>query len=325
MTGVQTRTVTNDENGMRLDRWLRQYVPQVTQGWIQKNARKGSVRIGGARAKADTRLAAGQAVRIPPVPEAKAPAPKSYRPPDPELVAEIESRILYRDADLLIIDKPYGLAVQGGSGTTRHLDAVLDAFKTKKGGERPRLVHRLDRDTSGVLVLAASAFAARELGGLFKGRDVEKLYLAVTVGVPDPSAGTIKLPLTKGGPKGSEKMRPDPENGQPAITDFDVLEKAAASAGFVALVPRTGRTHQLRAHMAAVGSPILGDGKYGGKEALPDLPDIPKQLHLYACRIRFSHPRTGKMVDVTAPLPAHMRPALDFFGFDERTKSDFLD
>jgi len=229
--------------------------------------------------------------------------------------AALRSWILYDDGLVLVLDKPAGLAVQGGSGTERHLDGLLDAL-VDAAGERPRLVHRLDRDTSGVLELARSAAMAAHLAAAFRVGEVEKTYWAVTVGVPQPPTGRIDAPLAKGQMRGGERMTTACEDGKPAVTLYQVLARAGTRAAHVALRPLSGRTHQLRAHMIALGTPILGDGKYGGTGAfLPGL-DLPRRLHLHARRLILSHPRGG-VIDITAPLPPHMRETWRALGFDE--------
>lgn len=325
---VETKLVAEDEADIRLDRWFKRHYPQVGHGVLQKLLRTGQVRVDGKRADANTRLLAGQTVRIPPLPDAaSAPADeqglaaKAAKPlfSDKE-VAALRACVLYRDADVIVLDKPAGLAVQGGTGQAKHLDAMLDLLKFDAPG-RPKLVHRLDKDTSGCLVLARNAFAATRLTESFRGRDARKIYWAITVGVPEPHQGRIDLSIAKEMSAGGERMMVDERNGQRAQSYYTVLEHAHRKAAFVALWPRTGRTHQLRVHMDAIGTPILGDGKYAGQGAFIDGADMKRQLHLHARRIIIPHPRGGT-VDVTAPLPEHMRPAWDYFGFSANLKED---
>jgi 23S rRNA pseudouridine955/2504/2580 synthase len=228
--------------------------------------------------------------------------------------------VLYRDADVLVIDKPAGLAVQGGTATPRHLDAMLDALRFD-AAERPRLVHRLDKDTSGVLVLARTALAAQRLAAAFRSKDARKYYWAVTVGVPRPFQGKIDAPLAKETTARGERVAQDDEDGKRAVTLYQVVEHAAKKAAWVALWPLTGRTHQLRVHMATIGTPILGDGKYGGGEAFLPGAEVPRQLHLHARRIVVPHPRGGR-IDVTAPLPDHLTATWAYFGFDRTDDGD---
>ncbi|MDP9196133.1 MAG: RluA family pseudouridine synthase [Pseudomonadota bacterium] len=326
MNIVQTLTVTADEAGMRLDRWFRRHFPQVTHGQLQKLLRTGQVRVAGKRASADTRVEEGQAIRIPPLPsasaqeESRAPrTPKTARASQDD-IKDLQARVLYRDDDVLVINKPAGMAVQGGTGVGKNIDLLLDVLQFE-ASERPRLVHRLDRDTSGVLVLARTLPAARRLGELFRGHDVRKYYWAVTVGTPVPFQGRIDLALSKQGGAGREKMAPDEDEGKNAVTLYSVVEPAGKKAAWVALWPVTGRTHQLRAHMAAIGTPILGDGKYAGKGASLTGVELSRDLHLHARRIILPHPRRG-MIDVTAPLPDHMKKTWKYFGFHQKDDGD---
>ncbi|MDP7650976.1 MAG: RluA family pseudouridine synthase [Rhodospirillales bacterium] len=321
MSEVRMVTVTNEEDGLRLDRWLRRHCPEVPHGRLQKWLRTGQVRIGGRRAKAGARLAADEVVRLPPMGnEAKAkprPSPARVDPADAEALRE---RVLYRDAHVLVLNKPAGLAVQGGSGTHRHLDAMLDAL-TFDAKERPRLVHRLDKDTSGVLVLARSATAAAHLAAAFRGGETRKLYWAATVGVPKPARGRIDQPLGKVAGQRGERVTPLAEGGRRASTLYRVVERAGKKAAWLALEPLTGRTHQLRVHCTGLGTPILGDGKYGGQDAFLAGGDFARALHLHARALRIASPGGG-MIDVQAPLPSHMRDTWRFLGFEEHDEDD---
>ncbi|MBV9249298.1 MAG: RluA family pseudouridine synthase, partial [Acetobacteraceae bacterium] len=318
---VTTQTVTEDEAEIRLDRWFRRHFPGLPQSAIQKLCRTGQVRVDGRRAETGTRLNPGQAVRIPPLPARPDPAPP---PPRLELDAEarrdLEQTVLHRDDRIIVLNKPYGLPVQGGPGITRHLDAMLDGLRF--GGERPRLVHRLDRDTSGILVLARSAGTAAKLAAAFRGRDVEKIYWAVVAGRPVPVEGRIDLPLRRiGGARGERTAaaeRTDKEAAR-AITDYRTLDHAAQKLAWLELRPLTGRTHQLRVHCVALGAPILGDVKY----AEPDqngagsavIEGLPRALHLHARALRLPHPDGGTVL-VEAELPPHMRETFRILGFE---------
>jgi 23S rRNA pseudouridine955/2504/2580 synthase len=318
--GVQTLTVSPDEAEVRLDRWFRRRFPELSHGRLEKLLRTGQVRVDGARAKASLRLAAGQAIRIPPLGETPKAAPPAARPPSAEDAAWVQSLVIHRDDHVIAIDKPAGLATQGGTGTTRHLDALLDALRFG-AAERPRLVHRLDRDTSGVLLLARSARAAAFLARAFQARESQKTYWAIVVGVPRPERGRIDLALAKhGGPKG-ERVEADEDGGRRAITDYAVVERAGNRAAWLALRPHTGRTHQLRVHCAALGTPILGDGKYGGKDAELPGATAPRRLHLHAREIVIAHP-AGRRLKVAAPLPDFMRETWRFLGFDTKLAGD---
>jgi 23S rRNA pseudouridine955/2504/2580 synthase len=319
---IENRVVVPDEADIRLDRWFKRHFPLLSHGHLEKLLRTGEVRIDGKRAKANVRLEPGQTVRVPPLgdaadrPHAEAPRPVVSR----RDAAELQARMLYRDADVLVIDKPAGLAVQGGTATPRHLDAMLDALRFD-AAERPRLVHRLDKDTSGVLVLARTALAAQRLAAAFRSKDARKYYWAVTVGVPRPFQGKIDAPLAKETTARGERVAQDDEDGKRAVTLYQVVEHAAKKAAWVALWPLTGRTHQLRVHMATIGTPILGDGKYGGGEAFLPGAEVPRQLHLHARRIVVPHPRGGR-IDVTAPLPDHLTATWAYFGFDRTDDGD---
>lgn len=317
MSGVAERVVAPEEAGWRLDRWVKEHFPGLPFVRLQKLVRTGQFRVDGRRPRADQRLLAGQTVRVPPLPEsAEAPPPTGSRPLRPAERAFVRGLVLFENERLIALAKPPGLAVQGGSGTTRHLDALLEGLA--KGGEKPRLVHRLDRDTSGVLVVAKTARAARELGFAFQQHRVRKLYWAILAGGPPRNEGVIDLPLEKRGPPGREKVEPAPE-GEPeatarwAKTEFKVLARAGKIATWVALLPLTGRTHQLRAHCAAIGAPILGDGKYGGKAAHPE--GAPEGLMLHARELELPDPG-GRSLRITAEPPPAFREALAWLGLD---------
>lgn len=314
MTGtLETVTVSAEEGALRLDRWFRRHYPALAHGRLEKLLRTGQVRVDGRRAKAGDRLSPGQAIRVPPLdaePLTQPPEPRAIAPAD---AAMLRDAVLHRDDAVIVLDKPAGLAVQGGSGTERHLDGLLDALRFDYP-ERPRLVHRLDRDTSGVLVLARSAATAAALARAFRDKRARKTYWAVAVGVPAPPQGRISLALAKLPTRGSERVRPDDAEGKRAVTYYRVIDRAGERASWLGLLPVTGRTHQLRAHCAAIGAPILGDGKYGGAAAhLAGVPGA-RRLHLHARALMIPHPRGG-MLRVTAPLPAHMKRTWDFFGF----------
>ncbi len=305
------------EGELRLDRWFKRHYPDLTHGRLEKLLRTGQIRVDGGRAKAGQRLQPGQVVRVPPLGLAPIPTP-SHRP-DRKIVgaaaasAELLRRVLYRDSDVLIIDKPAGLAVQGGSGMEMHVDALLDSLRFD-APERPRLVHRLDKDTSGVLVLARNTSAASWLAEAFRHKEARKVYWAIVAGLPKLGAGRIDLALSKQGSNHGERVRPD-EDGRRAVTFYRVVEHAGRRAAWLALVPETGRTHQLRVHCAEMGTPILGDGKYGGSAAFLPGVDLAERLHLHARSIALPRPGGG-VVSAKAPLPKHMAATWRFFGFD---------
>lgn len=336
MSGVQMITVSEDDGGQRVDRWLRRLFPHVSQGRIEKMCRKGELRVDGGRVKASSRVETGQSVRVPPLPD------KDHKPQEAREIRisaadqkMIQSCVIYRDDDVIVLNKPAGLAVQGGSGTTKHVDGLSEALRF--GAEdKPRLVHRLDKDTSGVLVLARNRKAAQALTAAFRHKNTRKIYWALVAGVPTPYLGEIKTGLVKAGGHGAkgegEKMIcVDPRDidetpgAKRAYTHYATLYRVASRAAWVAMEPITGRTHQLRAHMAGIGHPIAGDGKYGGS-GQENMGDgwgsqmggmISKKLHLHARRLVFEHPVTGKPVDMVAPLPEHMKHSWDTFGWSE--------
>ena len=345
---VQTLIVTEDEDGMRLDRWFKRRVPTLSLSHLNKICRKGEVRVDGKRVEGNSRLVTGAKVRVPPLdtgtPDPTAPA--VIRPPNEADRRALKDMILFEDKHILVLNKPYGLAVQGGSGMTRHVDGMLEAMADEQG-ERPRLVHRLDRDTSGVLLVAKSRKIASELGEAFRQRSAQKVYWAVVDGVPRPSQGRISLFLAKGEGMeartirkpgedrgGLEKMRiakHGEEDAQHSITYYATVDKAAPRLAWLSMKPVTGRTHQLRAHAEAIGHPIIGDPKYSGPKLLhPQDPmraipeGVEKKLHLLARRLVLPHPRGG-MIDVTAPLPPHMQKTFDLFGFDVKKYDPIAD
>lgn len=322
MSGVEIRAVGADDDGVRLDRWFRRQFPGLTQGRLEKLLRTGQIRVEGGRARANQRLEAGQQVRVPPLgPLADRPAtPRAPAPIDPREARRLEQLLLYRDDQVLVLNKPAGLAVQGGSGTDRHLDGMLDALRFE-AAERPRLVHRLDRDTSGVLVLARTAGAARRLTAAFRERSALKTYWAIVAGLPEMRQGEIRLALAKRPGGRGERMQADEAGGKRAVTRYSVVDRARHEASWLALRPLTGRTHQLRVHCAALGTPILGDGKYGRRDALAAREGLGQGLHLHAQAIDIAHPGGGRLVQ-EAPLPEHMRKTMRFLGFEP---SDYED
>ena len=313
MAEVRTLTVDAGEDGVRLDRWFRRRWPHLTQGQIQRLARSGQIRVDGARAKADSRLVAGARVRVPPLPAAPEAGPRATISSYDR--AFIRGLVLYEDDQVLALNKPVGLAVQGGTKTHRHIDRLLDAWG--EGAERPRLVHRLDRDTSGVLVLGKTPAAAAKLAGAFAHRRAAKTYWALVAGTPKPGEGVIELPLAKLGFGDREMMAPtspkDPK-AEPAQTEYVTISRAAQKAAWLALRPHTGRTHQLRAHMLALGHPILGDPKYRTAASAELSADLKLQLH--ARRIVLPHPAGGELV-LEAPLSPELRAGFERFGFEE--------
>ncbi len=313
---VQTRAVTGDEAGLRLDRWFLRHFPELSHGALQKLLRTGQVRIDGKRAEAKDRVEPGQTVRLPPGVTATPPPRPVERPVVSERdAAEIQKLVIHRDDHVIALDKPSGLAVQGGSGTERHVDGMLDALRFGYE-DRPRLVHRLDKDTSGLLLVARTGQAAKRLAESFRDRETEKLYWAVVVGAPPKAEGAINLPLAKRpGARDRETMQVDHEEGLKALTHFRVLDRAGSRAALLALWPRTGRTHQLRVHCAEIGCPILGDRKYGGDAASLSTMADARRLHLHARRIALPHPSGRGELVVEAEPPPHFRRTVEAFGF----------
>lgn len=306
MSGVDHRTVERDEDDLRLDRWLARHFPSLPFGRLHKLLRTGQVRVDGRRARGDLRLAAGQTVRVPPLAPGRAEG-RSAMAPRPEDASWLRSLVLHEDDALLVIDKPAGLAVQGGSGTSRHLDGMLDHLSVE--GVRPRLVHRLDRETSGLLVLARSRAAAAVLAQSFRRRLVDKLYWAVVAGRPPRPAGRIRAPVARG----SAPERPDPAAEQTAETDYRVIQTAGRVGAWLGLRPVTGRTHQLRVHCAGLKTPILGDRRHGGAAACPS--GAPAGLMLHAREIRLPHP-DGDTLHLRAPPSTVLRAGLAWLGFE---------
>ncbi|MBM7069971.1 RluA family pseudouridine synthase [Actibacterium sp. 188UL27-1] len=324
MSGVQTLTVATGEGDQRIDRWLRRRFPHLGQGRIEKMCRKGELRVDGARVKSSTRVEEGQAVRVPPLPE-PGDVTAGPKPDISDADAKMmQAAVLYRDEHLIALNKPSGLPSQGGSKQTRHVDGLAEALRFGFD-DKPRLVHRLDKDTSGILLLARSRASAAALSDAFRARETRKIYWAAVAGVPQPRMGTIRFGLVKAPGHGAggegEKMRcihPSDVDATPdakrATTDYAILSALGGRVSWAALVPVTGRTHQLRAHMAEIGHPVIGDGKYGGagQENLGDGwgaglgGALSRKLHLHARSLTLTHPVTGARLNLVAPLPDHM-------------------
>jgi 23S rRNA pseudouridine955/2504/2580 synthase len=310
---IQEFTVTEDEADTRLDRYLKRHTPGLTQGMVQKLLRTGKIRVDGKRAEASTHLPAGALVKMPSIkPPEEMPKVRHVMVMDPHMVRDLEAMILYRDEAVIVLNKPAGLASQGGKGIAVHLDGMLDALRFG-GTERPKLVHRLDRDTSGVLLLARGVKQASKLSAAFRGRDVEKTYWALLWGVPPVLEGRIDLPLARVDGEGSSRSAPaergDKEASR-AVTEYKILDYAGKKFAWAEMNPLTGRMHQLRVHALALGTPILGDASYGAAFADGFAP----QLHLHARKLRIPHPDGGALT-VEAPLPRHMQDSFAHLGF----------
>ena len=305
--------VTEAGAEMRLDRYLRREVPGLTQGVLQKLLRTGKIRLNGSRAEANARLNLGDLLNVPEIaPPAEMPKQRHVMKMDETRTKELERMVLYSDASVIVLNKPAGLPVQGGSGIAVHVDGMLDALRGDHP-ERPKLVHRLDRDTSGLLVIARSGRVASKLSAAFRGRDVEKTYWALLVGLPEALQGRIDLPLKRldlGQTSRTEPSHRKDKEAQSAVTDYRILDKAGRKFCLAELRPQTGRMHQLRAHCLALGTPILGDEVYGGVYS----EHFAQQLHLHARRLSFPHPEGGSLT-VEAPLPKHMLDGLSYLGF----------
>ena len=328
MTGVQQITVEAAESETRLDRWFKRRFPELNHGRLEKLLRTGQVRVDGGRAKANQRLQTGQIIRVPPLESKAAPKDKQAGPKvhavSEQDAAMVQRMVLYKDDDLIALNKPPGLAVQGGTKTTKHLDGMLDALRFDSE-HRPRLVHRLDRDTSGVMIVARTPKSAAVLAKAFQGRDMQKIYWALVMGYPEHPAGTISAALAKSGASGQERMEWDKEDGKSAVTDYRVVDTAARKITWLELMPQTGRTHQLRAHCTLIGTPIVGDGKYALYQPDPEqrvdlhdglLSEIADRMCLHARSLVIERPGK-KPLTVTAPLPKHMKDAFKDLGFDE--------
>jgi 23S rRNA pseudouridine955/2504/2580 synthase len=321
---IEKRAVREDDDGLRLDRWLKKHYPALPHTLVQKLVRTGQVRVDGGRMKADARLTAGQEVRIPVhFAEPAAETSPSVKPPPGLSKGDrdfIERMILFENDTIVVLNKPFGIAVQGGTKTARHIDGLLAGMADRFGGERPRLVHRLDRDTSGVLLVAKDRQTAARLGRLFQTRSVQKIYWALTRGVPKPPQGKVEAALVKAASPDGDRVRKaragEQDLAQHATTYYSVIDRVAGKLAWVSLKPVTGRQHQLRAHMDILGTPIVGDQKYGDVADL-HMDGIENKLHLHARRITFKDAKVGD-IDISAPLPLHMAKSFELLGFEPK-------
>lgn len=317
---ARARKVGEDEAGQRLDRWFRRHFPELPHARLQRLLRSGQVRVDGRRVKSGHRVEAGQQVRIPPEAFVDAVREPSAPPVSKADANLLRRAVLHRDASVLVLNKPPGLAVQGGSAIHRHLDGMLEALRFE-AAERPRLTHRLDKDTSGVLVLGRTARAAAALTRCFREGRVVKTYWAIVAGVPTRRRGRIDLALAKRPTPGGERVGVDDERGRRAVTEYEVIDRVGREAAWLAFRPLTGRTHQIRAHAAALGTPILGDGKYGRRQAFPKGVALSGKMHLHARAVELPHPDGGRL-RVEASLPPHFAETLRRLGFSESEGAD---
>ena len=315
-TAIRHFKVEPDDDGIRLDRWFKRHLPDASFNLVSRWARTGQLRVDGKRATPGDRLEAGQEIRVPPADSEAAVTGKPARTRRELTDQEVDfakDMVIHRDDAALILNKPPGLATQGGTKTEAHVDGLLDAL-TFGLDNRPKLVHRLDKDTSGVLLVARTSRSAAHFAKAFSSRTARKVYWALVVGVPSIYDGFIDLPLAKQPGSGGEKMHVDEKEGASARTRYRVVERAGNACAWVELQPYTGRTHQLRVHMAAIGHPVVGDGKYGGKDAFLT-GTISRKMHLHARRLRIDHPK-GHQIDITADLPPHMAESFADLGLD---------
>lgn len=312
---VQMITVDEKDDNIRVDRWFARHYPDLKNGMLQRLIRGKNIRVNGAKTSTDMRLKAGDILRVPPLDVSqKNNLPRRLSKADIDFM---RSLVIYKDADVIVLNKPAGIAVQGGSGQVRHIDGLLDALRFEKD-EKPRLVHRLDKDTSGILLLGRSANAAAKLADAFASREAKKVYWALVYGKPKLLSGKIDAPLAKmSGEKGGEQMRVDFENGQRAQTLYHVMDSLARKTSWLEMMPLTGRTHQLRVHCLALNTPIVGDGKYMDKQRESMGLKDEHKLHLHARAIKIPHPKKG-VLELYAPIPPHMKASFEFLGFDEK-------
>jgi 23S rRNA pseudouridine955/2504/2580 synthase len=331
VSGAANTTVDLDDDDARLDRWFKRHYPALGHGQLEKLLRTGQVRLDGKRAKAGDRISAGQSIRLPPqlqtihkLPGKLSPVSQPSRPQHVERARiEAEALVIHKDSAVIVLNKPSGLATQGGSGITEHVDGLLDLL-TFGMKQRPRLVHRLDRDTSGVLLVARTAPAAVALSESLRHRDASKIYWALTKGVPRPPHGTIRSALAKEAMGREEKMamvERDTDGARNAVTEYAVMGNAGQEFAWVVVKPVTGRMHQIRVHLASLGTPIVGDFKYGGADAR-GRGEIENRLHLHARSIDIAHPDGGRL-HATASLPPHMVKTWELLGFDPDTENPF--
>ncbi|WND01575.1 RluA family pseudouridine synthase [Temperatibacter marinus] len=323
MSGVQHVVVKEEDAGIRIDRWFQRHYPTIGFGKIQKLMRKGYIRLDGKRVKGAERIEEGMEIRVPPFgTDEHTPKPKHRMTLTENDIKEVRSWVLYKDEHMIVVNKPAGLPTQGGTGQTRHLDGLLDALKYDSEN-RPKLVHRLDKDTSGALVLGRTPRATGLLTKAFQTKHTDKRYWAIVIGCPKMREGRIKMKMDKLPGKHGERMVPT-EEGKNSLTDYEVVDNAQKASAWLTLKPHTGRTHQLRLHCSEIGHPIVGDGKYGGKESYLS-GEVSRKLHLHARFIDIPHPETHERIRIEAPLPPHMKATFNMLGFEVSDYEDPFD
>lgn len=313
MTKVQQVTIQDEDAGIRLDKWFKRHYPNVSHTSVEKALRKGQIKVDGKKVKSNHRVSEGEIVRVPPMTEYEREEKPKARI-DSKYIKIIQESVIYKDDDIIVINKPAGIATQGGVGVRVSIDDLLEYLKFDYEN-KPKLVHRLDKDTSGILLIARKASSASKLTKSFREKDMEKIYLALVVGIPKELEAKVSYPLLKADiGAGKEKVVVDLENGQNAVTYYKVLERLGRKLCLVELRPITGRTHQLRVHMAEIGNPILGDGKYGGKDAF--IEGLSNKMHLHAYQIKVPDD-SGKIKTYTAKLISPISDSFKELGFDE--------
>ena len=304
MSQVQFVKVKDTDDGIRLNRWFLKYYPDLPLSRLQKLLRTKQVKVDGKKCETATRLISGQEIRVPPLQDDIMTDNKtSVSKRDAEFV---RSLVIYKDENIIVLNKPSGLAVQGGTNTKRHIDGMLSAL-CFENDEAPKLVHRIDKDTSGILLLARNRKYAELLTKAFKNKEIKKTYLAVVQGCPKQKKMIIDAPLLKQG----ERMVVAAD-GQKALSEMRVLDNAGDRFALVELSPQTGRTHQLRAHMKYIGNPIVGDDRYF-IERKAKINDIADKLYLHAYKIDLTD--IYKKLVITAEIPEYFKQVFDSFGW----------
>ncbi len=307
----QTVTITEQDNDIRLDRFFKRHFPDVPFGMVAKAVRRKAIRLNGARCDVSTRLCTGDVISFPSfnVDENPTEVKKDFS----KQAREFEKYIIYKDSYILVINKPAGLAVQGGTGINVSVDDLATHWNFEYE-DKPKLVHRIDKETSGILILARKVDVAAELSELFKRRQIDKFYTAITKGVIDPRTGTLVSYLAKKQVDDDYEKVVSTTDGKKAITNYEVIDYAASSYALLSLNILTGRTHQIRQQLAEKNCPILGDSKYGNRESTPNF--IKPKLYLHATLLKFE--LRGKLYELKADFPDYFKDALLNLGLDDR-------